>query len=345
MAAAQRPAGPSDQVVFALLVVVVLLLGAGKVLWPEAVPVSALTIPAIIGGWRLPRRYVLVLGAVIAVVLVVELIVSPAGRSFGAAAIVVAVWLLAMRYARLRESWGLGARTGMGILLDLRTRVRAQGEPPEMGAGWVMSRALRSAGDEAFRGDFTLAHRDDACAQAMIVDVSGHGVDVAARAVQVAGAFGGLIGVVGPAETLAACNTYVVKQHWDREYATAVHAVVDERSGRVTVRCAGNPPPRIRRADGSWEPVEVAGPVLGLSGAGEFDPVTVTLRGGDALVLVSDGCLDELADDPWCPVAGTVDTWVGAGASAGALEVPPEGGSGDDQTVLVIARRDSDGAG
>ena len=247
--------------------------------------------------------------------------------------------LLALRYSGLRDRWGIGARAGMSILLDLRDRVRAQGEPPLLEDGWVMARGLRSAGDAAFRGDFTLAATDGPLVQAMVVDVSGHGADVAPRAVQLAGAFGGLLRVVDPEQAVGSCNTYVVSQDWDRDYATAAHALLDQRTGQVELRCAGHPAPRLRRGDGSWEDVTVQGPALGLVAAADFLAATVTLRPGDAVVLVSDGALDERSDDPWRPVEDEVDRWWADGAANGSTLSPRGSASSDDQTILVLGQR------
>jgi len=338
MAAGPRPLRVSEPWALVGLIVVVVVLGVVKVVWPDSEPVAALTVPVMVAGWRLSRRSVLILGAVVAVVLLVELASSQFARSYVAAGVVVLTWLLALRFATMHENWGLGIRRGMGILFDLRDRVRSQGEPPDMAGGWTMARALRSAGDAAFRGDFTLAHRHAPLVQALLVDVSGHGVDVAARSVQVAGAFGGLIGVVEPERTLGACNAYVVRQEWDHDYATAVHAIVDEATGGLVVRCAGHPAPRIRRADGSWETLDAHGPVLGLTPTAVFSPTSTTLHEGDALVLVSDGCLDDASPDPWHPVTATVQRWLDAGSPAGTQELDVNTASGDDQTLLLVAR-------
>jgi serine phosphatase RsbU (regulator of sigma subunit) len=227
----------------------------------------------------------------------------------------------------------------MSILLDLRDQVRAQGEPPVLEDGWVMARGLRSAGDAAFRGDFTLAAKDGPLVQAMVVDVSGHGTDVAPRAVQLAGAFGGLLRVVDPQQAVGSCNTYVVRQDWDREYATAAHAILDQRTGEVELRCAGHPAPRVRREGGSWEDVAVRGPALGLVASPAFPSATVALRPGDVLVLVSDGALDERSDDAWRPVEQAVDRWWADGAANGSTVRPLGSSSSDDQTILVLGRR------
>lgn len=330
----------SETTLLVLLVLVVIALGLGKQVGPDYVPVSALVIPVMVGGWRLTRRYLLVLGAVVGVVLVVDLASSPYLRSYLAAGVVVAVFLLAMRYAGLREQWGIGARAGMSLLLTLRDQVRAQGEPPSLGSGWVMARGLRSAGDAAFRGDFTLASAEGPLVQAMVVDVSGHGLDVAPRAVQLAGAFGGLLRVAHPEIVLTACNTYVMRQGWEREYATAAHAILDQRNGEVELRCAGHPAPRVRRGDGTWEDVEVKGPALGLLASAAFLAASVSLRPGDVVVLVSDGALDERSEEPWRRVEQAVDRWWADGAAGGSTLTPLGSTSSDDQTILVLGQRD-----
>ena len=63
MSGDRRPPGTSPRSLLVVLVLVVLVLGLGKYLGPDEVPISALTIPVMVGGWRLPRRSVLVLGA------------------------------------------------------------------------------------------------------------------------------------------------------------------------------------------------------------------------------------------------------------------------------------------
>jgi hypothetical protein len=288
------------------------------------------------------------LAVAVVVLLVVELAGSPFARSYLAAAVVGVVVALALRYASLREQWGLRPRAGMALLLSVRDQLRAQGEPPALPQGWVMARALRSAADAAFRGDFTLTHREADLVQVVVVDVSGHGLGVASRAMQLAGAFGGLVGVVPPERTLQACNEYLVRQGWDHDYATAVHLAIDLRSGSGEIRAGGHPAPRIYRADGTWDEVSTAGPILGLSSTARFEPTRVHVGPGDVLVLVSDGSLVEQADgsgDGWAVVRTTVEQWLLAGAPTGTHELPlTPGRPADDQTVVVVGRR-SVGAG
>jgi hypothetical protein len=321
------------------LMLVVVLLSVAKRVWPELVPVSALTVPAMVGGWRLSQRAMVPLAVVILLAVVVDVAATPDGRSAVAGGVVALVVLLALWYAGERESWGLDPWQGMPILLSVRDRVRAQGEPPQLRPGWVLARALRSAGDAAFRGDFTLAHQRGDVVEAMVVDVSGHGLSVASRAMQLAGAFGGLIREVPAEATLAACNDYSVGQQSDRHYSTAVLVVVDQVTGRGWVSRAGHPPAGLRRADGSWEELSPRGPVLGLSADADFAATEFVLGRGDTVVLVSDGALDDAAADPWTGVRRAVTSWIDEGIQTGTTELPDiHGDSDDDQTILVLHR-------
>lgn len=330
----------SERQLLAVLVATVVALAVGKRVAPDLVPVSAEVIPVMIGGWRLSSRSFVVLSVVVVLALAVEVASSPFGRSYLAAVVVLVVLALSWRYLRMREAWGLRASTGIPILLDLRGRIRALGEPPPLTPGWVMARTLRSARDSAFRGDFTLARTDGGIAQAMVVDVSGHGLDVAPGALQVAGAFGGLVDVVEPHDLLAACNEYLCRREWTRDYASAVHVVLDQDSGRARVRSAGHPHPRVRHADGTWQPVEARGPVLGLARGVVFRPVDVGLSPGDTLVMVTDGALDEDDDHPWRTVEEAVDAWLAAGAASGTGTIPvPAFHGDDDQTIVAVSRR------
>jgi hypothetical protein len=329
----------SERRLLGILTALIVLLGVGKLVGPDVVPVSALTIPMMVAGWRLSPRSVLFLTALAAAVLAVDLVSTPVARSFLAAAVVGVVCVLAYRYAALRAGWGMSMTVGVPLLLDIRDRVREQGEPPELPPGWVMARALRSAGEAAMRGDFTLVHLCGAHLQVMVVDVSGHGVDVGPRAVQAAGAFGGLMGVLQPDDLMRACNDYLLRQEWERHYATAVHADVDLSTGEVSVRVAGHPQPQVRSVNGTWQSVLSKGPLFGLVPHADFVPTSVQLEPGDVLVMVSDGALDERSDAPWAGAMRAVEQWVGDGIPSGSHQMPAVAhASSDDQTIVVVHR-------
>lgn len=329
----------SERRVLVALLALLVLMAAAELVWPMSVPLSAMVVPAVIAGWRLSWRTLVPFSALIMLVVAVEVVRMPTTRTMLSAGIVVLVLAMGLRYASLRRSWGLSATQGMPILLELRDQVRALGDPPELAHGWVLARALRSAGDEAFRGDFTLAQRDGDQVEAMVVDVSGHGLSAAGRGTQLAGAFGALIQAVPAHETLRACNDYVVRQSWERDYATAAHLVVDQVSGRGWVRCAGHPAPRVRRADGRWDQVDVRGRVLGLAPGAAFGPAQIELAHGDCVVMVTDGVLDDSGVDTWAGAAAYVDRWLAQGAAPGTHALPRIGTEvDDDQTIVVLYR-------
>lgn len=331
----------SERWVLAALVVVVVALTVVKVLEPDAEPVSALVLPVMVAGWRLSRRAVVVLGVVVAVALVVIVATSPFGRTAVSALVVMLTVLIAYRYAWLRERWGLTATQGVGILLDLRDRLRQQGELPDGPDGWTVGRVLRSADADAMRGDFTLAVREGPVLQVVLVDVSGHGTRVAPQASLLAGAFGGLLGAVPPEALLPCCNAYVCRQGWSHTYATAVHLTVDTETGEAAVRSAGHPPAHVRRAGGEWVASAARGPVLGLRPDPQYVPDVLTLQPGDTVALLSDGLVDERGENPAGGLTEAVDAWAEGRQPAveDSLLAAVTPSTSDDQ-ALVLVRRD-----
>lgn len=325
----------------ALLVLVVLALTAAALLAPTVVPISVLVLPAIVAGWRLTPRSVVVLGTVVAVSAAVQVVVLPVGRTFVAEGVLAVTVVLAYRYAVLRQRAGLAPGLGLDILVELREGLRSQGELARPPDGWTVGRTLRSARGAGMRGDFTLALQSDGVLQVVLVDVTGHGPEVAARASQLSGAFGGLVGSVPPDQLLPRCNAYLSRRGWRETFATAVHLAVDVASGRTTVFCAGHPPAHVRRADGTWLPTEAAGPMLGLAAEARFRPAEVLLAPGDCVLLASDGLLDPDTDAPPAVLRAAVDDWAATGSTvvdegllAGLAPSPV-----DDQS-LVLVRRD-----
>jgi hypothetical protein len=329
--------------VLALLVVAVLALALLAAALPDKVPLAVLLLPIMWAGWRLSRRSVVVLGGVVLLVVVLAVSLVPLGRVWVSSGVVVLGLGLAYRYAQLRERWGLSATQGLGILLDLRDGLRQQGDlvPPP---GWTVGRALRSAGGAGMRGDFSVALVTEGWLQVVLVDVSGHGPDVAARASQLSGAFGGLIGAVPADRLLPACNAYVCRQHWQHTYATAIHLCVDTTTGRAQVRSAGHPAAQVRRADGSWEAVQATGPLLGLVAEPSFAAVDLALLRGDTAMLLSDGLLDPATDEPYPQLTAGVSGW--AAQASGDVDarliadVPVQ--VEDDQSIVLVRR---DGVG
>ena len=95
-----------------------------------------------------------------------------------------------------------------------------------------------------FAGDFVVATylEDDERLELVVVDVSGKGDQAGTRALQLSGAFGGLLGSVGPEMFLASANDYLLRQDWVEGFATAVHLSLLLDTGEYEVRSAGHPP-------------------------------------------------------------------------------------------------------
>ncbi len=330
---------PPERLTLLVLVLAVAVLTATALVWPQFLPTSALVLPVMVAAWRLSPRGVVVLAAFVAVSLAVQLARLPVGRTVWSTVVVVLSVLLAHRYASLRQRAGLAPGLGLDILLELRDGLHSLGELPTQPEGWTVVRALRTARDVGMSGDFTLAHSSAGVLQVVLVDVGGHGPGVAARASQLSGAFGGLLGAVPPERLLPCCNDYLLGRGWRETFATAVHLAVDLASGQARVWSAGHPPARLRSADGSWRPAPSSGPLLGLVDAPAFTSAELQLETGDTVVLLSDGLLDE-AEQIAHPVRVAVDAWAGeprTDAHEPLLAAMPPAGR-DDQSLMLVRR-------
>ncbi|MEM8783115.1 MAG: SpoIIE family protein phosphatase [Planctomycetota bacterium] len=93
-----------------------------------------------------------------------------------------------------------------------------------------------------------------------------------------------------PRETMTLLNRALLEQDGGSTcFATAVYGVVDARTGQTTMARAGHPLPRLLHADGTTEPLDADGPMLGVFDTDEFNQQTFVLRPGDRLLLFSDG--------------------------------------------------------
>ncbi|HEX6131127.1 MAG TPA: SpoIIE family protein phosphatase, partial [Actinomycetota bacterium] len=150
-------------------------------------------------------------------------------------------------------------------------------------------------------GDFyDLFERGDDTWVAAIGDVGGKGVEAAALTGLLRHTIrADALHAASPAEVLERLNAGLLRQGADR-FCTVALAFVrpDEGGARVTVACAGHPPPVVVRAGGAVEPVEAAGTVLGVLDEVTVEDRDLELGAGDALVLFTDGLLDPRRSDP-----------------------------------------------
>jgi len=268
---------------------------AGLTLSASYFPPSILVIPLLAGGLLLTMRPFRQLSVLVAACLAVDVLQLGLEESRpGAIAMLVVTGLVAHEYARSREGTGLGGLTGDSVLVELRNRLEQQGDLPPLPRPWRAESVVRPAGGGPFAGDFVVsAVVDGETFVVALVDVSGKGVEAGTRSLLLSGAMGGLLNARKPEEFLGSANAYLVRQHWEEGFATAVHLTLHLDSGEFAVGSAGHPPvAHFDAGSGRWGLVEAEGPALGLLADVEYTSARGVLRPGDALLLYTDGLVE-----------------------------------------------------
>ncbi len=311
-------------------------------------PLSSLALVVLAGGFLLTVRSLLLLDLVVATVVVLEVVhatdppVSP-----GAILVVAATAAIVHLLARSRGRLGVQGTRGDSMLVDLRDRLVAQGEMPELPDGWCAEVVLRSAGGASFSGDFLVATRSDDGSQleVALVDVSGKGVDAGSRALLLSGAFAGLLGSVPHEEFLPATNRYLIRQQWAEGFATVAHVMIDLGSGEYVVSVAGHPPAvQFAAGSGRWRMSEdCEGPLLGVFADAAFVSERGRLDRGDALLLFTDGLIERPGQDISVGIdrlLGEAERLVTAGFRHGARTLIDRVAAAvnDDRAVLMVWR-------
>jgi hypothetical protein len=321
-------------------------LGSAFTVW---VPLTAF-VPAVLVGalvLRMTRMLALCVVAVPAMVIAIVVRADDARPVTPSVVVVIAVTAaMALVFARGRDQLGLTGYLGEAMLVELRDRLLSQGDLPELPPGWHVEGLLRPANGDAFSGDVLLASCSEDCAtfEVALVDVSGKGQDAGSRGLLLSGAFGGLLGSLPPHEFLPAANRYVLRQNWFEGFATAVHVAVDLTSGKVSVSSAGHPPAVHTHATHEAELLDsAAGPLLGVVPGADFPPVTTTLEPGDALLVYSDGVVEQRDVDLGDGIGSLVRRLLALTPAqrSGALpRLVEEGADGeaDDRAALLLWR-------
>ena len=263
----------------------------------------------------------------------------------GLAVLLVVSVVVLVRLAR-RSPLGIGFRRGESMLVDLRDRILAQGTIPKLPDTWLVESALSSAGGSPFAGDFVVATTRGGGRrfEVAVVDVSGKGEAAGTRALQLSGAMGGLLAALPAERFLEAANDYLMQRDWEEGFATAVHLSLDLVTGDYELRTAGHPPPVHRSAgSGRWQVIKTEGPVLGLMDGVAYEPAVGRLSSGDALLLYTDGMVEEPRRD----IELGIDELLGAAEQLfrrsfdGLAErlAAKVGSRDDDRALLLVHRR------
>ncbi|MBF4160297.1 PP2C family protein-serine/threonine phosphatase [Nocardioides acrostichi] len=315
--------------------------------FPGYTPFTSLMVPLLIGSMLLyPRQLPWFVSWILGMILISLLLQDQITvRVAGAAGVQMLMCAIVLATAFRRSRLGVGGMTGESMFVDLRDRLLSQGSIPELRRPWHCESALRSASGTLFAGDFVVATllEDGHRLEVVLVDVSGKGDDAGTRALQLSGAFGGLLGASDSGDFLRAANAYLLRQEWDEGFATAIHLSVDLVSGRFEVRTAGHPP-GARRAAGSgrWELLRSSGPVLGLMADAEYLAVGGELRPGDALLLYTDGMIErprrdiELGLDR---MLGEAESLMRGRFEGSARRLVEELGNRQDDRAMVVLTR------
>jgi hypothetical protein len=214
----------------------------------------------------------------------------------------VAVAFVALVGAVRREALGLGTMRAESVLGNLRGQLRVQGRVPAVPAGWHIDVEQRAAHGAAIAGDFICSRVHDIGGNAhldlAVVDVSGKGIEAGTRALLLSGAMGGLLGAVTPDEFLAEANRYLREQSWPEGFASAVYVRINLDTGLYSVRSAGHLPAlHLDSRSRGWRVSTSKGMLLGIRPSLTVRPDYQALRTGDALLLYTDGVVEDPRQD------------------------------------------------
>jgi phosphoserine phosphatase RsbU/P len=128
----------------------------------------------------------------------------------------------------------------------------------------------------------------------VIADVAGKSVPAALLMATLQASLRTIAGEgVSVAELVTRLNRYASAYSLDgRRFTTAVLCEYEPASRRLKYVNAGHNAPILRRANGSFETLEVGGLPLGIKIGAEYETATVELRPGDALIFFTDGVVE-----------------------------------------------------
>ncbi len=326
----------------------VIVIAVASVEWPAWwISPGVMILPILGGGLLLWPRALRVLFGVVAAGLVYDEVYGKAGIGIIATIVITAVYADVL--ANTRGKLGTRGRRADRMMIELRDRIRAQGELPDLGDGWGSVSILRPAGGSSFGGDFAVSHSDGKNLEVALVDVSGKGMDAATRALLLSGAFGGVLGSVPRDQFLPACNSYLRRSKSDEGFVTAVHLSVDLATGEYVLSSAGHPPAVHFDANtGLWRVSQARGIVLGVMADLSVVPTVPeagTLRRGDAIAMYTDGLVEASGqdiDEGIGRLLGEAERMVVSGfrpgASALVTAMQQAIGSNDDCALVLIWR-------
>ena len=327
------------------LVAAAMALGA---LTEVVVPVSLWFLFLMLGTMLLRFVPLLVLGLVLVAVAwwsSVESSFATARRS--TALVIFGVGLMLALYQASKQRSGLPMALSEAVLSQLRDRLQRQGVVPPLPDGWRTQSATITANGPSYAGDFLVADlREERWLEMALVDVCGKGTSVGPQALQFAGALGGLIGALPPAELMSAANQFLLRQESDESLATAVHIKVDLVTGDYTITSAGHPPAlHWHLGERGWAVDNARGMALGVIEEADFTPSRGRLRPGEALLFYTDGVIETTDRDLDAGIDWLRDVALQAVDARGFSGLPrrvlKQVKRGDDDRAMLVLERQS----
>ena len=328
--------------------VVAALIGASFVVslvHPGWMPLTVYFLWLLLARILLSFRPLLVVGALDALAGTLSVLLA---EPMGAMAVLDVVLFLAVvaivLYIAKRAHSDLPSTLSEALLVQLRGRLQAQGRIPELPDGWHAQTAMLASNGVAYAGDFLVADlRDDQrVLEVILVDVCGKGTAAGPAALQFAGALGGLIGAMPPEQLFRAANDFLLRQHDDESFATAVHLLVDLVDGTYQITSAGHPPAlRWDAPSSEWVIDNARGMALGVLPDPDLHSSQGKLFAGEALLFYTDGVVEGRTASIDAGIAWLQQVAreaVGRGYPGAAKRIIDQVPSGeDDRAVLILS--------
>lgn len=332
----------------ALLVGVVACFGVSLASY-SLMPLTAYYVWLLLGMLLLRFRPLVVLCATTYVLSVTAVVTEVGLNPTRVTAIVTVLMSIGLiLFASSRQHSGLPGPMSEAMLNDLRRRLQAAGTVPPLPAGWTTQSAMIAASGVGYGGDFLVADlsQQGRRLEMILVDVCGKGVGAASQALQFGGALGGLIGALPPQGLLESANDFLLRQHQDEGFATAIHVTIDLETGAYGLTSAGHPPALVWwPEDHEWRTDAARGMALGIVEQPEMHTTTGVLAPGQALMFYTDGVIEYRSHDldvglAWLRERGAAAVAHGFDGAAQRLLQEVRRGE-DDRAVLILHRAPS----
>ncbi len=145
-------------------------------------------------------------------------------------------------------------------------------------------------------GDFyDVAPIDSRVTGYLVADVSGHGVRAAFATSAIKALFRQYSGpMYSPEDTMRGIDAVMRHVLTGEQYLTACHALVNRRTGKLTVVSAGHPPAILAERSGQVTAIEMDGEPLGVFHSLVLQRKSMRVRRGDRAFLYTDGLIESV---------------------------------------------------